>query len=106
MDKFPDDEWREILEASGFTPSGATEEVWRSPYSGLKVRIDVNRETEEPYYQVITEDGTRSAKWSDSDTLKKIIEPKEPEPPKLTPEEEKEGDEKFLRSMGIIAKVR
>jgi hypothetical protein len=105
---YPDDNWREILHANGFTPSGVNEEVWRSPYSDIKVKIDVDRETEEPYYQVITEDGTRSGHWTDPETLKAIVEPKdqEPEPPTLTPEEEKKGDDDFLKSMGIIGHQR
>jgi len=101
MGKFPDDDWREILNANGFHPSGATEEVWRSPRSGVKVKIDVDRDTEEPYYQVVTEDGTRSAKWTDAETLKSIVEPKEEEPPQLSPEEAKRKDDEFLRSVGI-----
>jgi hypothetical protein len=104
--KFPDDDWREILGANGFAPSGATEEVWRSPHSDLKVKIDVDRDTEEPYYQVITEDGHSSAKWTDTEALKTIVEPKEPEPPKLSPEDEKKGDDAFLKSMGIIGHQR
>ncbi len=99
--KFPDDEWRQILEANGFTPSGAVEEVWRSPYSDLKVRIDVNRETEEPYYQIITEDGTRLAQETDPEALKDVLTPKEPEPLRLSPEEEKAADKAFLKSVGI-----
>jgi hypothetical protein len=77
--KFPDDDWREILNVNGFAPSGVREEVWRSPHSDLKVMIDVDRDTEEPYYQVITEDGHRSAKWTDAEALKSIVEPKEEE---------------------------
>jgi hypothetical protein len=105
-EKFPDDNWRDILGANGFTPSGVREEVWRSPYSDIKVLIDVDRLTEEPYYQVITEDGTRSAKWTDPEALKSIVEPKEPEPPKLSPEEEKKQDDDFLKSMGIVGRQR
>src|SRR5579863_2457362 len=103
---YPDDNWREILHANGFTPSGVTEEVWRSPYSDVKVKIDVDRETDEPYYQVITEDGSRSAHWTDSEVLKTIVEPKEPELPKLSPEDEKKQDEDFLKSMGIVGRQR
>src|SRR5271157_2815461 len=103
MAKFPDDDWREILHANGFHPSGATEEVWRNPYSDIKVKIDVNRETEEPYYQVITEDGTPAEQGTDSEALKHIVAPKESEPPQLSPEEAKMQDEKFLRDVGIKA---
>src|SRR5277367_2099455 len=101
--RFPDDAWREILDANGFFPSGATEEVWRSPSGGIKVKNNVNRETDEPYYEVITEDGT--AQGTDAEELKSLIVPKEQEPTPLTPEEIKEGDEKFLKSMGIIGTV-
>jgi hypothetical protein len=102
--RFPDDDWREILHANGFFPSGVREEVWRSPRSGVKVKIDADRGTGEPYYQVLTEDGTRSAKWSDAEALKSIVEPKEgipPEPPQPSPEEAKRNDDEFLRSVGI-----
>jgi hypothetical protein len=106
MGKYPDDDWREILGANGFFPSGTGEEVWGSPYSDIKVMIDVDRETEEPFYQVITEDGSRSAHWTDSEALKTIVEPKEQEPPTLSPEEEKRQDEDFLKSMGIVGRQR
>src|SRR5271170_6521487 len=94
MGRFPDDEWREILEANGFLPSGAREEVWRNV--NVSVKIDVNRETQEPYYQVGATQGT------DSEELKNLIT-KEPEPP--APEEVKRKDDEFLKSMGIIATV-
>src|SRR5277367_2959709 len=94
--RFPDDEWREILEANGFTPSGATEEVWRNRDRTIAVKIDVNRETQEPYYQI------GSAQGTDSEELKNLIT-KEPEPP--SPEEVKRGDDAFLKSMGIVATV-
>jgi hypothetical protein len=94
MSRFPDDDWRQILEANGFHPSGAREEVWRNPYSDLKVQIDVDRETEEPYYQIIAEDGTRGEQQNDSEALKKIVEPKEPEPPYIS-------DEEFMQQVGI-----
>src|SRR5271163_2871007 len=95
MGRFPDDEWREILEANAFLPSGAREEVWRN--GNVAVKIDVNRETQEPYYQVGATQGT------DSEELKSLIT-KEPEPP--APEEVKRKDDEFLKSMGIIATVR
>src|SRR5271154_2556517 len=91
MGRFPDDEWREILEANGFLPSGAREEVWRN--GNVAVKIDVNRETQEPYYQVGATRGT------DSEELKNLIT-KEPEP--SAPEEVKRKDDEFLKSMGII----
>jgi hypothetical protein len=106
---YPDDAWREILHANGFTPSGVSEEVWRSPHSGVKVKIDVDRETEEPYYQVITEDGTSSGHWTDPEALKTIVEPKEaeePQPMKLSPEDEKKFDDDFMRDMKIVGHQR
>ena len=105
MGKFPDDDWRQILEANGFTPSGAREEVWRKPEANFGVKIDVDPEKGEPYYQLITDDGAGSAKWSDTDSLKKIVnliqQEQEPEPPQLTPEEIAQEDEKLMKSMGI-----
>lgn len=109
MGKYPDDDWREILGANGFAPSGVSEEVWRNPHSSIQVMIDVDRETEEPYYQVITEEGTRSAPWTDTEALKSIVEPKgqqEQEPPVLSPEDEKKSDDDFLKSMGIVGHQR
>lgn len=100
MGEFLDDEWRQILEDSGFAPSGATEEVWRSPDSDLAVRIDVDREADEPYYQIVSEGGGFSMKDSDSERLRKMLLP--PEPPKPSPEEEAEKDREFLKSMGIV----
>jgi len=104
--RFPDDNWREILHVNGFAPSGVTEEMWRSPHSNFRVKIDVDRETEEPYYQIITEDGTQSVRWTDPEMLKSIVEPREPEPPKLSPEEEETSDRKFLKSVGIVGRQR
>ena len=82
--RFPDDAWREILDANGFFPSGATEEVWRSPSGGIKVKIDVNRETDEPYYEVVTENGNPT-QGTDAEELKSLIVPKEPEPLAFAP---------------------
>ena len=109
--KFPDDDWREILYANSFVPSGTRDEVWRSPHSDVKVKIDIDRDTDEPYYQVITGDGN-SAKWTDTEALKSIVETKEespqlnPEPPQLSPEEVKEQDAQFLKEVGIVGRWR
>jgi hypothetical protein len=107
--EYNDDVWREILHANGFSPSGVHEEVWRSPYSDLKVRIDVDREKGEPYYQIITEDGAQSAHWTDAEALKSIVEAKEQteeEPPTLSPEEEQQFDAQFMKDMKIVGRQR
>jgi hypothetical protein len=105
--EYKDDAWREILQVSGFTPSGVHEEIWRNPHSDLKVKIDIDREKGEPYYQIITEDGTKSARWTDSEALKSIVESRgqqERESPALTPEEEQQYDADFMRDMKIVGR--
>lgn len=101
MGKFPDDEWRQILEEKGFLPSGATEEVWRNPQRGMEVQIDVDRDLDEPFYRVTTKDGFNTRNDS-TDYLREMLEESEPEPEKLTPEEEAKMDAAFLKSMGIV----
>jgi hypothetical protein len=102
--RYPDDEWRNILEANGFHPSGAVEEVWRSPYSDIKVKIDVDREVGEPYYQIIDEGGLRGVKQSDSEVLKGFVEPKEPEP--MSTEEAAKYDDQFMKDLKIVGSQR
>lgn len=108
--RFPDDEWRDILNVNGYHPTPTTgreeeEEIWRSPYSDTCVIIGIDEEHDEPFWAEMKEDGGIGAISSDAAELKQLIEPKDdsvkaPEWKNGEPQIGEE-DQKFLKDFRI-----
>lgn len=79
--RFPDDEWRDILNMNGYHPTPTSgreeeEEIWRNPYCETRVLIGIDEEQDEPFWAEMTEDGHIGEISSDAAELKQLIEPK------------------------------
>lgn len=85
MPRYLDEEFRRILEANGYHPEISSgneddEEIWRSPYSDMRVLIGIDEEEGEPFWAEVTEDGNIGLISDDVEELKQLIEAKPEEP--------------------------
>ena len=113
MPRYLDEEFRRILEANGYHPEPGAgtddeEEVWRSPYSDIRVLIGIDEEDDAPFWAEVTEDGNIGLISDDIEELKQLLEAKPEEPaldqPEWTTDEKgekvpkfKDDDMKFLK---------
>jgi hypothetical protein len=101
LNRFIDDQWRDILAGQGFSPRTEQEaEVWRSP--GLDALIQITHSEEGDPLWLFYINGTVFEKGDDSERLLYLVEGASAEAESVEHEERPNvGDEQWLRSIGI-----